>query len=320
MYVLTCLISFPDALGKGVTIRQVNEISITTSFKDKTTYAEVVLPKNVPLFNQYKTRDVLKRGDRVDISFGYDNNNIHNFSGYVASVGADAPIIVKCEDEMMIVKKIPVNYSAASTTLEEMLQAIAPGYNIDALEGVKLGGIRFSQTNFGAVIDKLQAEFSLYTYMKGKTIVCGKYYSDDSDLLPVTFDLDRGIKNSSLEFRYADDLTLKIKGVSLDKFGNKTEAEYGESGGDELTLSYYGLNQLELQKLLKVDYDKRKVSGFAGSFDGFGLPYCTHGMKVKFVSKLWPEREGIYYCDSAVKKFGQNGITQTLTIGRKALS
>lgn len=305
--------------GNPLEFRQVHEIRLNSSFKDNTSTAEVTIPRNIALFDNQSVREVFKRGDLVDIQFGYDNDMQHTFSGYISTVSADAPVIIKCEDEMMNLRRMAVNYSSRRTNLQELFEAIAPGYKIDALEGVTLGSIRFSKTNFGAVIDKLQSEFSLYTYMNGKTIVCGKYYADDTQYPVIDIDLDRGVKSNGLEYRYADDLLIKIKGTSIDPKGNKIESTYGDNGGDELALSYYNIpTKVELDRLIKIDYDKRKVNGFSGTLDTYGLPFVTHGRKLRFTSKMYPERNGTYYCDSYSKVFGQSGITQTLTIGNMA--
>ena len=317
MVVLTALLSFPDSAANGLQIRKVNSIRIAESFKDISSKAEIVLPKNVKLFQNNAIRDVFKRGHRVTIDYGYDNRFKREFEGYITSVSADVPIMIKCEDEMWKIKQIPVNFSASKTTLLQLLTTICPGYQIDCLEGVELGSIRLSKTTVAAVLDKLNSDFGLWTYMKGKTIVCGKYYSDDSAIPPVRFNLDR-VASNSLQYRIADELPVKVKGTSIRAKGEKLEFEFGEDGGDIMNLSYYNIPTKEaLEKLVNQDYQRRKVDGFSGSFTAFGIPTIDHGFKADISSILYPERSGQYYVDSLVKEYSTAGIRRAITLGRK---
>lgn len=311
------MVSFPE-IGTGLEIRKISEASITTSFKEMTQRAEITLPRNIKMSSGNDFRSLFKRKTPVNIAFGYDGNLINEFTGYVATCGADIPLKLTCEDEMMLVRGLEVNYSAKQCYLDELLRAILPmKYSINALEGVNLGTVRLPKTTIGEVLKKLQSDFGLYSYFEGHTLKCGKYYADGSSLVS-QFNLDRSIAQNSLQYRYGDDISVKIKGVSIRTNGSKIEAELGEDGGDTLTLSYYNINtETELKKLIQLDYDKWKVSGFSGSFDAFGVPSVHFGQKCKLESTYFPDRNGEYYIESVTKVFSQNGIRQTITLGGK---
>lgn len=319
MNVLTALLTFPDSAIGSLQIRRVNQIRIESSFKDLTSRAEILLPKNVNLFQNYQVKSFFRHGHRVEIKFGYDNNLLTEFTGYIIKVGADVPIKLICENEMWKLKQIKVNYVNNKTTLQELLKTICPGYEIDALEGVALGSLRLKQTTVAKVLEVLNNEFGLYSYMKGKTLVCGKYFSDDTDLASVKFNLDR-IAQNSLQYSVADDLLVKVKGTSVKTNGDKIVFEFGEDGGDQLDLTYINIPTKEdLKPLVMNDYNNRKVDGFTGSFTSFGAPTIEHGMKAEISSVSYPERNGTYYVESVTKEFGFGGIRRVVSLNKRAV-
>ncbi|WP_220764304.1 hypothetical protein [Flavobacterium sp. UMI-01] len=277
------------------------------------------MPRNVSYFNKYNVREVFRKGDAITIYFGYDGNNEKEFEGYISEVSADIPIVIKFEDEMFNVRKIPVNYSAANTGLKELLQTIIPGYEIDALEGVQLGAVRLAKTGVGAVLDKLQSDWGLYTYMRGKTVVCGKYYVDESEYKPVNFNLERNCVSTALNYKKKEDVSLKIKVVSTLSNGKKIEVDnIGDKDGNERQLTFYNIElKAELERLGKLEYEKYKVDKFEGSFTAFGIPTVRHGLKVTIKSNLYEDRNGNYYIEKVVKTFKPGGIRQEITLGDK---
>ncbi|WP_435135710.1 hypothetical protein [Formosa sp. A9] len=319
-------VSFPEYNGReAFVLTKVSSVEIESSFKLLTDRAIIRLPRNVKFidnkYNAKKVREVFRRGAPVSIAFGYNGTYITEFEGYVTQVSANIPIEITCEDEMWKLKQLPVNASFKSVSLQQLLEHIVPGYKVDALEGVELGGVRFAQTNVAAVLDKLQnAPYNLYSYMRGKTLVCGKYYSDDSDQETVNFHLERNAVSNDLNYRNAEDIVLKIKGVSVLKDGKKIEVEIGDNGGDTYQLTYYNIEvEAEVKKLLQKDYETKKRGGFDGSFTAFGIPSVRHGLKVKLESQLYEDREGVYYIESVKKTFDKAKIRQVITLGGSVL-
>jgi hypothetical protein len=282
-----------------IEVRKVVSVIISSSWKELTSRAEVTLPRNIPFFNKHQVKEVFRVGDPVTIFLGYDDVYFEEFSGYVTSVSADIPITIRLEDEMWKLKQIRVNYSSSAATLADMLHNICPGYEVDALEGVKLGGVRFAQTTVAKVLEKLQQDFNLFSYTKGKKLVCGKYYADDTGEPPVTYHLERNVFSNDLNYKRKEDVVIKVKGTSMLSGGGKIEFEVGEDGGELLNLTYYNITvKAELERIVRSDYEKRKRDGFDGSFTAFGVPRIQHGMKANIESFIYPDRNGIYYVDA----------------------
>lgn len=301
---------------------QINSGSIETSWKLLTDTCEIILPRKVRFFDQNKVRDVFRRGDFVTVSWGYNGENKEEFRGYITEVAADIPIRIKLEDEMWKLKQMPVNFSHPNIGLTDLLKALLPGYKIDALEGVTIGSVRFPQTTVSEVLDKLKQDpWNLNSYIKtvyGESVlVCGKYYSDDSDVEKVKFHLERNCVSSSLNYIRKDDIQILIKGVSTQTNGSKIEVEFGDKNGQQRQLTHYNKTKQELEILVKLDYEKYKIDAFDGSFTAFGTPSVKHGQKVELESTLYEDRNGVYYIEGVSKTFGRDGIRQEIKLGEK---
>lgn len=315
-----CKIVFPKTDRRDeIVITQCTKIEIESTWKEITDRGSLTLPRKLKFFDRLKVRDTFRRGDQVIIYFGYDFNLVKEFEGYITEVAADIPIVIKFEDEMFNVRRLPVNFSSPNITLDQLFKTIIPGYELDIIEGVTLGAVRLSKTQVGPVLEKIKQDWGLYTYMRGKKVVCGKYYADDSAENKVNFHLERNCVSTSLNYKNKEDVQIKIKVVSTLPNGTKLEVDnIGDKDGNERQLTYYNITILaELERLGRLDYEKYKVDRFDGSFVAFGIPSVRHGLKCQLESSLYGDREGTYYIEKVVKTFDNGGIRQTITLGDK---
>jgi len=303
---------------KEIVIKKITSVKIESSWKMLTDKATIVLPRKVKYFDINNIKSTFKKGDPIKIELGYDGKLIKEFEGYVTKVSADIPIVIECEDEMYQLKKIPVNISLKSSSLQNLLNKIVPGYSVDALE-VEIGSQRHAKSTVAKVLKYLQEEFSLYSYMKGKQLVVGKVYADDSDVEPIRLHLEKNVVNNDLNYKSKEDVLIKIIAVSTLKNGDKIEAQIGDEDGEERQLSYYNIElKAELEKLAKEDYKKYKVDGFDGTVKLFGIPIIRHGYKVELKSDLYPDRNGTYYVERTIIDFDDSPqFRRTIQLGDK---
>ena len=163
----------------AIVLRKPTAVTVEKSWKTLTDMATITMPRNVLDFDKQKVKELFKPDDPVVIELGYNGQYITEFTGYISKVSADVPIKIELEDEMRIIRKIPVNASFARTSLKDLFKTLLPSYTVDALE-VQLGAVRFAKTNMGQVLTYLKDEYSLYSYMKDGVLVCGKIYADDT--------------------------------------------------------------------------------------------------------------------------------------------
>lgn len=312
-----------------IVLNKATEIAFESSFKEPVSKGSITLPRNIRLYNKEgKTvatseeafKKLFKRGDKVSIAWGYNNQPVKEFEGYITTVSADIPVVLEFEDEMFKIKRLPVNFSSPNITLQQLLETIIPGYEIDALEGTTLGAVRLPKTQVGPVLEKLETDWGLYTYWKDGKVRSGKYYVTETDTAIETFHLERNCVSTALNYKRKEDVKLKIKAVSTLPNGSKIEVDgIGDVDGDERQLTFYNVTDVkELEALAQIEYKRFKVDGFDGNFTAFGTPSVTHGMKCRLISGLFKEREGIYYIESVRKSFGIDGIRQEISLGPKA--
>lgn len=328
-YVMACDIRFlANEHRDEVILNKVTEITFESSFKELVSKGSITLPRNIRLYNSLGKRidtqgkavyELFSVGDKVVIKWGYNKQLLTEFEGYVSKVSADIPVVIHLEDEMYKIKRMPVNFSSPHISLEELLHKIIPGYKIQSLPGVVLGSVRMPKTQVGAVLEKLQSDWGLYTYYKNGVIYCGEYYVTETDTAVAIFDLERNCVSTALNYKRAEDVKLKIKAVSTLPNGSKIEVDgIGDIDGLERQLTFYNVTDVkELEVLAKIEYERFKVDGFDGSFTAFGVPSVTHGMKCRLGSQLYKDREGLYYIDKVRKTFGINGIRQEISLGSK---
>lgn len=317
--VIDCMIQFPAREGREkLAIKKVNEIETDCSYKNLTDRAKIILPRNVRFFDKKKVNDVFRRGDVVKIDFGYFPQIPNEFNGYVTEVSADYPITIRCEDEMWKLKQKKINFSAKSIDLKTLFQKLFPEYKQDVAPGIQLGEVKYSKISGGELLKDLQDKL-IETYFKDGVLISGKIWSDDTDILPVKFNLERSIVSSSLNYRRKEDITVKVKGHFIKK-GVKTEYEFGDHDAQtNINKTFLVSSKEELVKEVKRFYEKSKQDGFDGSFTAFGTPRVAHGMKADITSQLYPDRNGIYYIESVVKNLSASGIRQTIKLGNKAV-
>lgn len=309
-----------------VIIRKASSIKIETSWKMICRKAEIILPRNVKDFDRQKVKEVFRKGDKVEINLGYDGWYLPEFTGYIDQVSADYPITIKLEDEMWRLKQLKVNFAHPNIKLKDFIQQIVKDYPIDIDAEVMLGAVRFSQVSFGEVLNKLQQDFSLYSFIRNGKLTIGKPYSDVQVEVPV-FDLERNCISNDLNYLSKEDRLIKIVGKSMQVVAKavkakaqnkKLEFEFGDENATDTLNWVFNVNTLEdLQKAVKKMYNDRKKDGFDGSFTTFGIPSVQHGQKVELTSAMYPDRGGVYYVDSVRKSItSDGGYKQEIELGQ----
>lgn len=307
-------------------IRRISEVEINTSWKTICDTSHIILPRNVKDFDSKKVKEIFRRGDKVEIylGYGYDENLILEFSGYIDKVSADYPITIKLEDEMWRLKQIPVNFASKDVKLKEFIQKFVTDYPIDIDSDVSLGAVRFSKVTLGEVLKKLQDDFSLYSFIRNGKLTIAKPYSDVSEKIPV-FDLERNCVSNDLNYLSKEEKLVKIIGQSLQKFAEaikkgeknkKLKFEFGDANATEtINWTFNVTNLKDLENEVKRMYNDKKKDGWDGSFTTFGTPSVQPGQKQKLTSSLYTDREGIYYSDSVKKTFNRDGYRQEIELG-----
>lgn len=315
---MCCHIVFPANARRGsIELRKVTSVEISTSVQDVCQAATITLPRNIPQLANDELKRLIRRGDEVSISLGYDGDLREvDFKGFTTSVGADVPVVIECRDGLWKLLQEPFHKAYKNASVPEVIRdLVGSAYKVQALDAT-LGPIRVVNGKKADLIKALKDEFGLVTYLKGDTVFCGLLF--DANARTVTYAMERNIKASELKYRTADEVTLKVTAKSILRDGSSIEAVVGDPDGEPRTLNYYGItNKADLQKLAEADMLKFKYDGYEGGFTGFGVPVCQFGDKVQLTSSDRPERDGLYLAEAVTISFGPDGFERDIKLAQQ---
>jgi len=303
-------IEFPAFRTRGkIIIRRFSKVKIETSWKKLTDTAMITLPRKVKDFDRYKVNDVFQAGDPVIIRLGYDGDLYDEFTGYIFKVTTGVPIEITLEDEMYQLKRNTVSISKASCTLKQLLNEIAPDYTVQC-DDTAIGSVRYSNKLVSEILDDLKTKIGLYTYFRGKTLVCGRTSIDGGQHVKVTIEKQA---QETLKERNIEQVYVRLE--SLQKNGKMLKGEKGEKKGNTITIKQPNLTKVEIQKIVDDTYTRATMPGLSGDLTLFGVPRIQHGMIADLSSILYPEKNGAYYIDSVTKEVDTKTYRQVAKLG-----
>jgi len=295
---------------KEIELRRASELKIESTWKEFTDRAEIKLPRNIRIFNGMGYSDIFHIGDPVEIRLGYGTGELPiEFIGYISDISEGVPVVIRCEDEMFKLKRGNVSVVSEAITLRNLLERIAPGYEIDCPD-VNLGAVRFANVAPIAVLEQIRKDTGLFSYFDRKILRVGVIYGDQSGVPVVNIHLEKNAVSERLN-RKSGTQDVEIRAISILNNGRRIAATVGTRGGTSVQRTYIGITvQAELEKRAKADLEQYRAQGFDGSIILFGIPAVQHGMKVHIKSEIFKNMEGTFYIDKVVKKFRSSGYRQ----------
>jgi hypothetical protein len=293
------------------------QVSIERSWQTLTDTCTITVPRKIA-FEGKAIDTLIKRGDKVEVYLGYDDENQKEFEGYVRDVVIDTPITIHCEDAMYLLKQTSKTISYESVTLKQLLTDIVPsGIEFEAVD-VNLGQFRIKRASAAKVLAELRKTYKLQSFFKDGKLYSGLAYPPALSITTHKFDFQKNIKSQNLEYRRAEEVKLRLKGISILPDNTKIEVEVGDKEGELRTFTYYNLQKAELKKLLDEEIKKLRYDGWFGSFTTFGQPNVQHGDFVELTdNKL--QRTGTYLVKKTKLDFGQQGFSRENYLDRQTL-
>lgn len=204
----------------SATYGAVINIEVNSSIKELTDSAKVSIPKK--FYFEKNSISVSKpingnpplimRGDKIKIELGYYDGSGYGglkevFNGYITTIVDNAIITLECEDDMFILKHIPVTYPSErqhithdkngvllkkdhweinkSYTLNQMVAAYMEPFGIpfiNFLPDLSMGTIPWTQIDFCRVLNELRngkAGVSVYSYFTDPQSALDLYNQED---------------------------------------------------------------------------------------------------------------------------------------------
>lgn len=298
------------------TFEKITSCEIERDADALTATCKLTLPRKVKWEGQ--TSNPIRRGDKIKVWLGYDDDLELAFVGYVLRKGFKTPIEIFCEDEMFMLKQKPcVKKAYKSVDIQTLLSDQNLGYDIKVLGEQSIGQYR---TNFETVAELLAhlKENSIRTFFRfedGKPVLyCGVLFDHGTELRQVFETGVNIISDSSLDEQKAEDVKIKLKVVSLQPDNKKKiKVEVGDADGERRTLHCYGMTEAEAKAWGEQELERLKRDGLTGSFQTFGHMLLD---RLDIIGiKIDGERKGKYQIQKNTITYGSSGFRQDITLG-----
>lgn len=284
-----------------------------------TTTCKLILPRKVKWKGE--TSNPIKRGDKISVWLGYDDNLQLAFTGYVLRKGFKAPIEIFCEDEMFMLKQTPcVKKSYKNVDINTLLKEQGLPYDIKVLGEQNIGQYRVNFENVAELLAHLK-ENNIRTFFRledGKPVLyCGVLFDHGNEMRQVFATGVNIISDSSLDEQKAEDVKIKLKVVSLQPDNKKKiKVEIGDPDGEKRTLHCYGKTEAEAKAWGEQELERLKRDGLTGSFQTFG--HVLLDVLDVIGIKIDGERKGKYQVHKNTITYGSSGFRQDITLGARA--
>lgn len=284
-----------------------------------TTTCKLTIPRKVKWKGE--TSNPIKRGDKISVWLGYDDNLQLAFSGYVLRKGFKAPIEIFCEDEMFMLKQTPcVKKSYKNVDIQTLLKDQNLPYEIKVLGEQNIGQYR---ANFETVAELLAhlKENNIRTFFRIENdkpvLYCGVLFDHGNEMRKVFATGVNIISDSSLDDQKAEDMKIKLKVVSLQPDNKKKiKVEVGDADGEKRTLHCYGMTEAKAKAWGEQELKRLKRDGLTGSFQTFG--HVLLDVLDVIGIKIDGERKGKYQVAKNTITYGSGGFRQDITLGARA--
>jgi len=294
-----------------------NQVEVTSSWEDLTDVASIVTPRKLRLQNQdvIQGESLFRRGDQVEVNLGYDGQLDQVFTGYLAGISPGVPLRFRCEDEMWKLKQTNYTLSYKNPTLKQILTDVVdiPFEAVDA----ELGPLRFTNRSAAQILEELRKTYGLQSFVRDGKLYSGlAYWPDLASRHELKFEFDI-LPDDDLEYQREDDISFKVKAVSMMPDNSKIELELGDPTGETRTLTYIGLSESELRATANREIERLRYEGYKGSFTTFGQPQIRHGDFVTLIDPRYGDRNGTYLVKRVTTTGGISGYRQEVELDTK---
>lgn len=301
-----------------------HRISIVEDTETLTDICEIQLPKKTKWVasrhGQSLTSLPIKRGDKITIKLGYDDDLKTRFVGYIRSINAQMPVTIKCEDSMYLLKlKKAQPQSWKKASLKEVLQHLLKETDIDFQlidNDIQLGSYRIVKPTISEELQELKEKYLLSSYFrmvneKNVLYVGLKYPFDHRKKL--VFRHGKNIISEDLEYKNKEDIRVRVQAESFGAKHKKTTIEIGDKDGDLIKIRIDGLSEENLKKYAEKTLENYKKDGFKGSFETFGTPEVSKCDMVEIHAS--DGNSGTYLVKKNEITFGLGGYRQKIELG-----
>lgn len=303
-------------------LRTLKECEVFCSVDNLVDTATITLPEAV-LNAVLKVQDKIARGARIVIKYGYNNNNVKEFEGFVNDITTNNNVLkIECEDALFLfrvqVKDIELKPTSVKKIAEYLVSQIDPTFKVVCPE-YDLAYEKFviHQATGYDVLKKLQEETKANIYFntaKKELHIHPPYIEKGGD---VVYSAQKNIRSAALEYKKASDRKVEITVERTGIDGKVKSFKKGTTGGDSVTLKVGAFSDAAVEKIVDAELLKRNADGYEGSIDTWLIPFVAPTFTAKYSDEDYPEKTGKYYVVSVKTNFSEAGGKRTVQLGVK---
>ncbi|MEG0760076.1 MAG: hypothetical protein RR411_01220 [Chryseobacterium sp.] len=309
-------ISFYNAEGEW-TLGILAECEIQKSSKNLADFATVTLPE--AHYNEVlNVQEKIKRGDRVKIRLGYDNNLVTEFEGYVKEILTnDSSLKIFCEDGLFLFRNGVKNKQFKPATVSQianyMISEIDSSFKLVCDYDIGYEKFTIYKATGFDVLKKIQEETGadIFFDMKNKELHIHPAYTRKGG--EAEYSMQHNIETSSLEYKLAEDRKIEVTVESVGLDGKIISHTTGTTGGEKITKKVGRMTQSAIKIIADNEYKNNMRSKYEGSFDAWLIPYVEPSYTVGIYDDDYTYKDGRYYAETVVTNFSENGGKRTIT-------
>lgn len=306
----------------GKELGGVTEVEVETTMEALADTARITLPFMI----QNRPFDIegrFKRGDKVKIELGYDDNYNTEFEGFVRALSVNSPCVIECEDAMYLFRKQIKSKPFLNVSINDIMNYVCKeigGFTLSStVKDLKYDKFVIRNASGYEVLEKIKQQFGISIYIRGNKLIANLKYTEKTG--DVSFYFAQNVKASSLKFVNGDDVKVqvKIKGLKTDNTATK-EIIVGSAGGETVTLpdARNITDQTSLEAKAKEYLKTLTYTGYRGELTSFGMPFCDVGYSAFIIDRDFPERDGRYYVKGVKVRFSSStGYERAVSLGIK---
>jgi len=320
-----------DTLKFKITL--VTDVEINSDRAEYTDTATITFPNK--LNDPSGAADLINIGDKLEIFLGYFPRLLLEFTGFINFVGRDSPLVIECEDDSFLLKRISLPATTLrNTTIEEVIDRFYDGETniLDA----ELGDMRIAENaTLVNVLDLFRSKYGILSFFRNKVLnINTSLVENNTDRVYRLHEQENiPVNGGNLKFQKNSDIPIISHGVSIRRDGTKLElfATYVDNVlnndiavntirpiGVLNTLKVPDLSREALENLITRRLPLLFYTGVTGDILTFGYPSIRHGDTVSYISDRVPDKNGFYRVNKVVKQFTvTGGYKQKLTLGIK---
>lgn len=271
--------------------------------------------------------DKLAIGNEVTIALGYDEHLETEFKGRLNAIRTDnGSLVLECIDGLYNFKVDMKDAELKGKTLKGLLQMVVDtvnanketeNYQLDCSYESGYDKFIICKATGYDVLKKVQEDFKANIYFDGKTLHCHAPYSQIVNREAVVYDFAVNIEKSDLKYVLQRDKKTEVEVVMQKPDGSTVKRSYGTPGGEKKSVMTSGVNEAELGKIAKENYNVWCFDGYEGSFTGWLVPFVEPGYKVRIEDRDFPQKSGDYYVIATEVRFSESGGERKVMLGRR---